>query len=131
MNITKKAKEVVHQIEQLSPGEIQFIINELYHKLNWKDYLKLIMDATSERDNVSPKTLRDNPIAVKSLGQLIDELSIINIRIWMLIDKVMAGVATTEEAKDVQEYNGMRNQYVRAIDAILSEKKVAAKTYEI
>lgn len=76
-----------------------------------------------------PNAERPTPIEVKTVGQLIDELSILNIRIWMLIDKVKIGIATPEEAQKVQEYNSRRNEYVRAIDRRLGGMDLGAKIY--
>lgn len=130
MKVTNQAKKVIEAFKKLSIDEIEFAACELlaYPQIRMV-FHEAHLDKTSADNDVSPKTLRDNPIAVKSLGQLIDELSIINIRIWMLIDKVMTGVATPEEAKSVQEYNAMRNKYVRAIDALLAQNTVPAKHY--
>ena len=68
-------------------------------------------------------------IEIKTIGQLIDELMICNIRIWMLIDKVHAGTATIEEAQRVQKENAKRTQLVRAIDNRLGERDIGGKTY--
>lgn len=76
-----------------------------------------------------PMLLRPSKIEIKTTGQLIDELSIINIRIWHLIDKVIEGTATPEEAQQVQVYNSQRNEYVRAIDRRLGEHDIGMKIY--
>lgn len=68
-------------------------------------------------------------VETKTVGQLIDELSIANIRIWTLIDKVMAGTATIEEAQRVQQVNSQRNELVRAIDRLLGQHDIGAKVY--
>lgn len=81
------------------------------------------------QDIPGPKATRDTPIDMKTTGQLIDELIIMNQRIWVLIDKVIAGVATPEEAQNVQKYNAKRNEYVRAIDAHLGGEDIGAKIY--
>jgi hypothetical protein len=69
-------------------------------------------------------------IELKNFGQLLDELVIMNLRIWHLIDKVMAGTATVEDAQLVQKYNALRNTYVRAINRRVGETDVVEKTYE-
>ncbi len=68
-------------------------------------------------------------IEIKTLGQLIDELVICNIRIWMLIDKVYAGTASLEETQRVQHENSKRTALVRAIDRRLGERDIGGKTY--
>ncbi len=67
--------------------------------------------------------------SVKTIGQLIDELCIENQKIWHLIDKVMAGTATIEEAREVQVHNAQRVALVRAIDHLLGERDVGGKVY--
>lgn len=68
-------------------------------------------------------------IEIKTVGQLIDELTICNIRIWMLIDKVEAGIATVQEAQRVQKENAKRTALVRAIDSRLGQRDIGGKTY--
>jgi hypothetical protein len=68
-------------------------------------------------------------IETKTLGQLFDELTIANIRIWMLIDKVYAGTATLEEARKVQQVNSTRNELIRAIDRLLDQRDIGEKVY--
>jgi RNA processing factor Prp31 len=69
-------------------------------------------------------------VDVKTIGTLIDDLSILNIRIWMLIDIVIGkskNTYTAEEianfAKQIQELNSRRTQIVRAIDERLGTVK--------
>ena len=68
-------------------------------------------------------------IDIKTIGQLIDELVIANLKVWHLIDKVMDGTATPDEAKAVQQYNAQRNELVRAIDRRLGERDIGSKVY--
>ena len=68
-------------------------------------------------------------VEVKTTGQLLDELSILNIRIWHLIDKVTDGSATVEEAQAVQTHNSTRNKLVRAIDRRLGGRDIGGKVY--
>lgn len=70
------------------------------------------------------------PVEIKSLGQLVDELSILNIRIWILIDRVMNGNATVEDGMLVQQYNAKRTEYIRAIDRRVGERSIEEKTYK-
>jgi len=99
------------------------------------NYLELMSVAPGRAINSvptepEPKATRPGGVEVKTVGQLIDELSIINIRIWMLIDKVMAGTATPEESRSVQVNNAKRNEYVRVIDRILKQADVGGKIYD-
>jgi RNA processing factor Prp31 len=68
-------------------------------------------------------------VNLKSLGTLIDELSILNIRIWMMIDIIMGKdtrTHTQEEltniAQEVQKLNAKRTKTIRAIDERLGDK---------
>ena len=76
------------------------------------------------------KEIKEESVEVKTTAQLIDELCIINIRVWMLIDKVEAGTATLAEAQAVQKHNATRTQLVRAINKRLGERDIGEKTYK-
>jgi len=71
----------------------------------------------------------------KSIGTLIDELSIINIKIWFKIEMIMNGDSVMKElAKlgiDVQKLNARRSALIRAIDERLGEADISLtdKTY--
>jgi hypothetical protein len=58
---------------------------------------------------------RFNPMK-KSLAQLIDELSITNIKIFMLVDKVQKNEHTKEDAKRIQDLNMFRAELMNAIN---------------
>ena len=51
----------------------------------------------------------------KSLAELFDELSVTNIKVFMLIEKVQNKQATLEEAEKVQSLNKYRNKLMNAI----------------
>lgn len=51
----------------------------------------------------------------KSLSELIDELSVTNIKIFFLIEKVQDGKASLEEAQKVQKLNAYRSKVMNAI----------------
>lgn len=69
-------------------------------------------------------------VEIKTTGQLIDELIIANLKIWHLIDKVMAGTATVAEAQAVQQHNATRNELIRALDRRLGARDIGGKVYE-
>ncbi len=52
----------------------------------------------------------------KTVAQLIDELSITNIKIFYLVDKVQKDEHTREDAKKIQDLNTLRSQLVNAIN---------------
>ena len=52
----------------------------------------------------------------KTKAQIIDELSITNIKIFYLVDKVQRNVHTLEDAKKIQDLNSLRSQFVNALN---------------
>lgn len=68
-------------------------------------------------------------VEVKTIGQLIDELVVVNLKIWHLIDRVMDGTGSIEDARVVQEFNSQRSDLVRAIDRLLGERDIGGKVY--
>ena len=52
----------------------------------------------------------------KTIGILIDELSVTNIKIFMLVDKVQKNEHTVEDAKKIQDLNSYRVQLSNAIN---------------
>jgi len=71
----------------------------------------------------------------KSIGQLIDELTIINIRSWFAQEKIMDKSLSVEErvkaAEDAQRFNSKRTKLVQAIDKRLGDDgmSVEGKSY--
>lgn len=59
----------------------------------------------------------------KTTAQLIDELSITNIKIFMLVDKVQRNEHTKEDAKKLQDLNGLRSQLVNALNEEFGDEK--------
>lgn len=59
----------------------------------------------------------------KTIGELIDELSVINIKIFILVDKVMANEHTKEEAKKIQDLNLQRSKLKNAINGFFNERQ--------
>jgi len=57
----------------------------------------------------------------KTLATLIDELSITNIKIYHLVDKVQKDEHTREEAKKIQDLNTYRVQLCNAISEKMNE----------
>lgn len=74
-------------------------------------------------------------ISRKSVGQLIDELSVTNLRCWFAQEKLMDNTLPEHErllaAEDAQRFNARRNALMRAIDEILDKGfSVEKKSYE-
>lgn len=59
----------------------------------------------------------------KTIAQLIDELSITNIKIFYLVDKVQKDQHTREEAKKIQDLNTLRGKLVNAINEYFNEQE--------
>lgn len=52
----------------------------------------------------------------KNIAELIDELSIVNVKIFMLVDVVQKNEHTKELAKKLQDLNGYRSKLKNAIN---------------
>lgn len=59
----------------------------------------------------------------KQKAQLIDELSITNIKIFVLVDKVQKNEHTLEDAKKLQDLNSYRSQLVNALNEEFGDRK--------
>lgn len=70
----------------------------------------------------------------KSIGALIDELSVVNLKCWFAQEEVMhaeGDEAVAKAAKTAQLTNARRNQLMRAIDAYFEDDSgVLAKSYD-
>jgi hypothetical protein len=60
----------------------------------------------------------------KSIAQIIDELSITNIKIFMLVDKVQRNDFTKEEAKKIQDLNTYRAELMNALNKEFKDKEI-------
>jgi len=58
----------------------------------------------------------------KTKAQLIDELSITNIKIFHLVEIVQNNVHTLEDAKKIQDLNSYRSQLVNALNEEFRER---------
>jgi len=72
----------------------------------------------------------------KSIGIIIDELSIVNIKIWFKIETIMKDEVVTDEeivkaARDVQKLNARRSALIMVIDKRLGDGNISLtdKTY--
>ena len=59
----------------------------------------------------------------KTIGELIDILSITNIKIFMLVDKVQKNEHSKEDAKKLQDLNSYRSQIINAINEYFNERQ--------
>ena len=59
----------------------------------------------------------------KTKAQLIDELSITNIKIFYLVDKVQRNEHSLEDAKKLQDLNSYRSQLVNALNEEFGDRK--------
>lgn len=57
----------------------------------------------------------------KKISQLIDELGIVNQKIFVLVDKVQKNEHTKEDAKKLQDLNSYRAQLCNALDVEFGE----------
>jgi len=54
----------------------------------------------------------------KSLAELVDELSIINIKIFNLVDRVQKNDFSKQDAKNIQDLNRYRSELKNSINEI-------------
>ena len=59
----------------------------------------------------------------KTLAELIDSLTITNIKVFYLIDKVQKNEHSREDAKKIQDLNSYRSQLVNAINEYFNERQ--------
>lgn len=60
----------------------------------------------------------------KTVATLIDELSVTNIKIFMLVDKVQKNEHTKEDAKRLQDLNLFRSELMNAINKEFKQRKI-------
>lgn len=59
----------------------------------------------------------------KTIGELIDGLGIVNIKIFFLVDKIQRDEHTREDAKKLQDLNILRSKYTNAINEYFKDRK--------
>lgn len=59
----------------------------------------------------------------KSIGELIDSLSITNNKIFYLVDRVQKNEHSREDAKKIQDLNKLRSDLVNAINNYFKERE--------
>ena len=59
----------------------------------------------------------------KNISTLIDELSVTNIKIFMLVDKVQKNEHTREDAKKLQDLNTYRSELCNALNQEFKERE--------
>ena len=58
----------------------------------------------------------------KTIGELIDGLSITNNKIFYLVDKVQRNEHTLEDSKKIQDLNKLRSEYTNAINEYFKDR---------
>lgn len=59
----------------------------------------------------------------KTIGELLDILSVTNCKIFYLVDKVQRNEHTKEDAKKIQDLNKYRSELVNAINEFFNERQ--------
>ncbi len=59
----------------------------------------------------------------KSIGELIDGLSIVNIKSFYLVDKVKRNKHTKEDARKIQVLNKQRNEFMNSINEYFGDRE--------
>jgi len=67
-----------------------------------------------------------DPVEIKTIGQLIDELIIENQKVWHLIDEVKEDGDTYLQYQ-IQKHNDIRRSLVRALDKRLGERDIGGR----
>ena len=60
----------------------------------------------------------------KSIATIIDELSVTNIKIFMLVDKIQKNEHTKKDAKKLQELNSYRAELCNALNNEFKERQI-------
>ncbi len=60
----------------------------------------------------------------KSIATLIDELSVTNIKIFMLVDKVQKNEHTKEDAKKLQDLNSYRAELCNVLNKEFKDRRI-------
>lgn len=68
-------------------------------------------------------------IEIKTIGELHDQLITTSLKIWHLVDKAVAGTATSAEAKVIQDLNQTRSELIAAINRRSGERVLDRKVY--
>lgn len=66
----------------------------------------------------------------KSIGQVIDELSVTNIKIYMKVEEVEAGKNEAQDAQKLQKLIKYRSQLINAINEELGDSSEIVKVYK-
>ena len=59
----------------------------------------------------------------KTIGSLIDEISIVNCKIFALVDRVQSGNFEKEDAKKIQDLNRYRSELTNSINEEFGQRK--------
>lgn len=59
----------------------------------------------------------------KTIGELIDELGIVNNKIFYLVDKVQKDEHTRKDAKKIQDLNKLRSDLINAVNDYFKERR--------
>ena len=62
-------------------------------------------------------------VTSKTIGELIDDLSIVNNKIFYLVDKVQKNKHTRTDAKKIQDLNKLRGKLVNAINKYFRQRQ--------
>ena len=60
----------------------------------------------------------------KTISEIIDSLSVTNIKIFMLVDKVQKNEHTREDAKKLQDLNTFRSELMNVLNKEFKEKEI-------
>jgi len=87
-----------------------------------REELKKLQDLNKYHSQLHRGLNKQKPIK-KTLAALIDELTVTNIKIFVLVDKVLKNEHTKEDAKKAQDLNRYRSRLCNAISKEFKERE--------
>lgn len=103
--------------------KIYYLTEEKRKKRGKRDITKKLNVLQKYRTELSNGIDKSTTVK-KSLGTLIDELSVTNIKIFMLVDKVQKNKHTKRDAKKLQDLNKYRVNLANFLSRAFKEKEV-------
>jgi hypothetical protein len=118
-------KNIATLIDELTITNIKiyYLGEKLKKKKNNREAARKLKDLETYRKELANGIDKSKPIK-KSLGALIDELSVTNIKIFMLVDKVQKNKHNKKDAKKLQDLNSYRVELANSLNREFKEQEV-------
>lgn len=117
-------KTISALIDELTVTNIKIyhLEEKLRRNKHAREVAKKLKNLESYRIELANGINKSRPVK-KSIGTLIDELSVTNIKIFMLVDKVQKNKHTKADAKKIQDLNSYRTELANNINRQFKEKE--------